>query len=226
MGRRWTVFEISYLLENAGVESLGDISRHLGRSPRAVEEMAYRLREAGTDVPGLKVADYESMTEICPSCGRWYVARKRIVCGRHGCTTLYRWVYESFCESCRLARQEAAALDDIAYWEGFMPPDRRDSANRRDVLTGSDLGIPDMPPEPQPRRGWSRAQRAKAVDDYRAECEKAAAQPALRRKKAARKRAERVHAAAVARFPELAGTKARDRMPEGWEPSQEAARPS
>lgn len=226
MGRHWTVFEISYLLENAGVESLGDISRHLGRSPRAVEEMAYRLREAGTDVPGLKVADYESVTEICPSCGRWYVARKRIVCSRHGCTTLYRWVHESFCEPCRIARREAAALDNIAYWEGFLTPEARGSSGRRDELTESDPRFPDMPPEPQPVRGWSRARRARAIDDYRAECERAASRPALRKLKAIQKRAQRVHDAAVARFPELAGTKAGDRMPEWWEPSQEAIRPS
>lgn len=166
----WTTQDVSYLIENAGRITLRQMCRELGKSRRAVETMAYRLRQQGEDVD---LRCYIRKTSICPACGCMRATLKR-----HG-----------ICEVCRKRVQLSAIHTRISHLLRKLPMHER--AIYAETETEIESSIDPMP-APAMLNGLSRYQRERAQDIRDIQMEQWQLRNLNRQVRAAQKRKERI----------------------------------
>lgn len=166
----WTTAEVAYLKEHAGALPLRAICRELRKSRRAVETMAYRLRQQGHDVD---LRQYVRKTQICPACGCM-----RATLGHHG-----------ICEVCRKRVQLSAIHARIARLLRDLPMAARETYAETEAETESTI---DPMPRPVRLEGLTRYQRERASDERDMAMERWQIRNLNRQVKAAQKRKERI----------------------------------
>lgn len=141
--RPWSVSDVRWLVESAGMMPLRDICRHLGRSDQSVRSRAALLRRSGVDVPPLRY--HRSTLVWCDHCATW---RTRVD-------------DMGMCPVCAMRSRLAAAR---GVEDGIVAalPDA-DRARRRVHTHGSRI-------DPRPRApdtsGMSAVRAARAEDDH------------------------------------------------------------
>lgn len=169
--RDWTVSEVEYLREAAGIESRRDICRKLRRSAKSVERKAAQMRASGE---GISLRCYRKQLLTCPACGRLsWTARGK----------------EGICEPCRRREQLATIQARIAELLAMLPPSERDTYERTEAEVESYW---DAMPKARPIQGAGRYARAKAAEAREVEVEQWLTRNLKRQVKAAQKRKERI----------------------------------
>lgn len=168
--REWTVSDLRYLRENAGVLPRRELSRVLKRGARAVESQVHLMRKSGEDVT---LRCFRSKLSTCPSCG---ALRSRM--GSEG-----------ICEPCRRRRQLAKVQGRISDLLAKLPPDARAVYGETEAETESAW---DPMPHPPSLLGLSRYERAKAEEAREIALEDWLTSNLRRQVKAAQKRKERI----------------------------------
>lgn len=168
--RDWTVAELQFLRDNAGLMPRRELSRALKRGAASVRQQAYRMRREGEDVA---LRCFESRLSTCPSCG----ARRS------------RMGSEGICEPCRRRRQLAKVQGRIADLMARLPPEERAVYDATEAETES--GWDPMPPPPS-LAGLGRYERARAEEAREIAVEDWLARNLRRQVKAAQKRKERI----------------------------------
>ncbi len=168
--RDWTVAELRYLRDNAGVLPRRELSRALKRGARSIIQQAYRMRRDGEDVD---LRCFEGRLETCPSCG---ALRSRMGA-------------EGICEPCRRRRQLAKVHDRISVLLAQLPPEQRAVYDDTEAETASSADpMPRMPDTSQ----MGRYERARAEEAHEVAVEDWLARNLRRQIKAAQKRKERI----------------------------------
>lgn len=172
-GRPWKTSEITYLVENAGRVDEGEICEALGRSRRAVEGMARRLRARGLRVD---LRRYRPKASICTGCGRFYVPSVPWVEG---------------CEVCRYRKARDAANAACARWFPYLPPEMKRRVSTWDARRQSRQNEEKPPKPPVHIDALGPYWGARARELYQLELTEWETVHASRECKAAQKRANR-----------------------------------
>ena len=190
-GRAWTTREIRYLLDNAGRVPEADICAELGRTPRAVESMAHRLRLGGFR---LELRSYAPRVARCPECGGPMDALRgqRF---RPGSRPEPPARPPETCAACELRGKARRERERAEAAVKRLPMDsRRHIEAARKNIGNINIKRPEPPAAPyiDPGAPWPRRKRAE--ERHQMESERAAAADAFRELRAAQRRRERVEA--------------------------------
>lgn len=191
-GRAWTTREIRYLLDNAGRVPEADICAELGRTSRAVESMAHRLRLQGVR---LELRQYVPRVERCPECGGPMDALRGqgFAPGRPKPPR----AAPSMCLACRHRLKAEGLRDEAARLLASAPYAVRASyESHGSRLLGANMAPPSPRPEaPRIPEGAPWPQRKRAEERHQIAVEEWAAEGQFRAMRAAQRRLERIRAA-------------------------------
>lgn len=168
--RDWTVAELQFLRNNAGLMPRRELSRALKRGAESVKQQAKRMRAEGEDVT---LRCFRSRLATCPSCG---AMRSRM--GSEG-----------ICEPCRRRRQLAKVQGRIADLMARLPQDERAVYEATEAETESSW---DPMPRPPDTSGMGRYERARAEEAREIAVEDWLSRNLRRQVKASQKRKERI----------------------------------
>lgn len=168
----WTMGEVRFLIDNAGLMPQREICRRLKRSSEAVKQMAKRLRMQGHTVD---LRYWEPTTVTCPACGRASATAHET----------------GICRPCTLGRRLTATEGQIAELMRRLPPDLRAVYEETEAEKGSRAFDP-IPRRPTYADPPTRYQRRRDEDFYDRAMEQWEARRIERQLKAAQKRKERI----------------------------------
>lgn len=191
-GRPWSTSEVRYLVKVAGRVPEADICAELGRTPRAVESMAHRLRRQGVR---LELRQYVPRVERCPECGGPMdtLRGQKFAPGRPKPPR----AAPDMCLACRHRSKAAALRDETARLLAGAPMAVKASYAHGDRLIKGASTAPASPRPQAPRipEGAPWPQRKRAEDRHQIAMEEWAAAPQYRAMRAAQRRLERIRAA-------------------------------
>ena len=168
--REWTVADLKFLRENAGVIPRRELSRILKRGAKSLERRVAHMREDGEDIT---LRCFRSKLTVCPHCG---ALRSRM--GREG-----------VCEPCRRRRQLAKVHHRISCIMQRLTMEERAVYQDTEAETESSH---DPMPEPPDTSGMGSYERARAEEAHEIAVEAWLSADLKRQIKAAQKRKERM----------------------------------
>ena len=192
-GKPWSTKELAYLIEHAGRVPASEIAAYLGRTVRACEAQARRLRESGAAEITLRA--YVSRVSICPRCGYPMDSKRGVYCVPMRPRPPAPNVLDGVCLPCWYSMKADEATERAERAISRLTGRAREAYDNLRPITGGKPHVrgcippPELPPE---SIAWPRRKRLSERAQIDAETQAGMGQ--RRRYQAAIRRAQRAEA--------------------------------